>query len=174
MTTMTRLDATPGELYSAGMRAIALTLAISVTGCSFAFVSGPPANHRQMPAFNCTESRVVPVLDTIWTVLQTSNLILAAASSDQKWSDLYNGNPPISRGAAIPLYAVFAALGAAGMYYGYTRTSECRDAKEEAAGRATQPLPNGAAPGTWPPPGAVPAPAPVATPPAAEPAPVAP
>jgi hypothetical protein len=167
---MTSLDATRGELYSAGMRAIALTLAISVTGCSFAFVSGPPANHRQLPAFSCTESRVVPVLDTIWTVLQTTNLIAAAASSDQQWSDLFNGNPPLSRGAAIPLYAVVAALGAAGMYYGYTRTSECREAKEEVAGRAAQPMPNGAAPGTWPPPGA----APVAPPPAAEPAPVAP
>jgi hypothetical protein len=168
---MTSLDATPGELYSAGMRAIAFTLAISVTGCSFAFVSGPPANHRQLPAFSCSESRVVPVLDTIWTVLQTSNLILAAAESDQKWSDLYNGNPPISRGAAIPLYAVLAGLGAAGMYYGYTRTSECREAKDEAAGRAMQPMPNSAAPGTWPPPGA--APAPVA-PPATDPAPAAP
>jgi hypothetical protein len=169
---MTSLDATPGELYSAGMRAIALTLAISVTGCSFAFVSGPPADHRQLPAFSCSESRVVPVLDTIWTALQTTNLITAAVSSDKSWNDLYGGNAPLSRGAAIPLYAVFVALGAAGMYYGYTRTSECREAKAEAAGRAMQPMPNGAAPGTWPPPGA--APAPVAPPPAAEPAPAAP
>ena len=168
---MTSLDATPGELYSAGMRAIALTLAISVTGCSFAFVSGPPSNHAQLPAFSCSERRVVPVLDTIWTGLQTLNFVAAVASSDQKWSDLYNGNPPISRGAAIPLYAVLAGLGAAGMYYGYTRTSECREAKAEAAGRAMQPMPNGAGPGTWPPPAA---PAPVAPPPAAEPAPAAP
>jgi len=113
----------------------------------------------------------VPVLDTIWTGLQTLNFVAAVASSDQKWSDLYNGNPPISRGAAIPLYAVLAGLGAAGMYYGYTRTSECREAKAEAAGRAMQPMPNGAGPGTWPPPAA---PAPVAPPPAAEPAPAAP
>src|SRR5450432_1275565 len=125
------------------MRTIALTLAVTVTGCSFAFVSGPPAQYRQMPAFSCTESRLVPVLDTVWTVLQTGNLILAASKSDQGWSDTFNGNPPFSRSTAIPIYAVLAALGGAGMYYGYSRTAECRDAKAEMIGRAMQPMPGG-------------------------------
>jgi hypothetical protein len=134
------------------------------------FVSGPPANYRELPAFSCDESRVVPVLDTIWTVLQTGNLILAASKSDQGWSDTFSGNPPFSRSTAIPLYAIVAALGGAGMYFGFTRTSACREAKAES--RAMQPLPMGApGPGTWPPPAAAPAPA---APPPAEPPPVAP
>lgn len=152
------------------MRTIALTLAVSVTGCSFAFVSGPPAQYRQMPAFECTESRLVPVLDTVWTVLQTGNLILSATRSDQQWNDQFNGNPPFSRSASIPIYAVLAALGGAGMYFGYSRTSECRDAKAESLSRSMQPI----APttrGTWPPPAAAPppAPAPAAPTPAAPP-----
>jgi hypothetical protein len=111
------------------MRTIALTLAVSVTGCSFALVSGPPAQYRQLPAFECTESRLGPVLDTVWTVLQTGNLILSAARSDDSWNTQFNGNPPFSRSASIPIYAVLAALGGAGMYFGYSRTGECREAK---------------------------------------------
>jgi hypothetical protein len=144
------------------MRTIALTLAVTVTGCSFAFVSGPPAQYRQMPAFSCSESRLVPVLDTVWTVLESANLILAVSKSDQGWSDTFNGSPPFSRSTAIPLYAVLAALGGAGMYYGFSRTGECRDAKAETISRSMQPI-NPAPQGTWPPPGL----APVAPPPAA-------
>ncbi|HET9988356.1 MAG TPA: hypothetical protein VFQ65_07545 [Kofleriaceae bacterium] len=77
------------------MRTIALTLAVSVTGCSFAFVSGPPAQYRQMPAFECTESRIVPALDTVWTVLQTGNFILTASRSEAQWNDQFNGNPQV-------------------------------------------------------------------------------
>ena len=145
------------------MRTIALLLAVTLTGCSFAFVSGPPANYRQVPAFSCTESRVAPVLDTVWTVLQTGNLILAASKSEQGWNDTFNGNPPISRSTAIPLYAVFAALGAAGMWYGFSRTGECREAKAESMSRMAQPM-GAPTTGTWPPPAAAPAPAPAPEP----------
>jgi hypothetical protein len=148
------------------MRTIAVALTISMTACSFPLVSGPPAHHRELPTFDCTESRLGPGLDTVWTVLQSANLLLATTKTDQQWNDLYNGNPPISRSSAIPLYAVFAALGAAGMYYGFTRTAECREAKFELRARAQQPMP-GAMPGTWPPPPPPGAPLPPPPPPAA-------
>jgi len=115
-----------------------------------------------MPAFDCTESRLGPVLDTVWTVLQTGNLILATAKSDQGWSDTFNGNPPFSRSTAIPLYAVLAALGGAGMYFGFSRTGACREAKAETMSRSMQPI-TPATQGTWPPP-AAPAPAAPPTP----------
>ena len=47
------------------MRRIVLALAL-LSGCSFVFVSGPPAHHEQLPYVSCTESRVAPVLDTIF------------------------------------------------------------------------------------------------------------
>lgn len=89
-----------------------LCLALTASGCSFAFVDGPPENHRQMPMFECTTSRVVPVLDVIWTVLQAGNLAVAASSTDEEWE---NRDMPISRSSSMPLYVGLAALGAAGM-----------------------------------------------------------
>ncbi len=150
------------------MRGIALVLCLSTTGCSFAFVSGPPANHRQLPYFECSSSRTVPVLDTLFTALEAINLGLAVSRSDQGWDDLFNGDPPIQRKTGIGLYTVLTALGAAGMYYGFTKTSECRAAKSELMIRSTT---NGGmqpGPGTWPPPGpTAPAPAPGTWPPPA-------
>jgi hypothetical protein len=131
------------------MRRIVLVLAL-LSGCSFVFVSGPPPQHEQLPYFSCTESRVAPVLDTIFAVLQGANLILAASVDDEQWAENYNGDPPISRTSSIPLYAVATLLGVGGAYYGYTRTAACRDAKAQAMGRSNR---NFGQPQTWPPPG---------------------
>jgi len=129
------------------MRRIVLALAL-LSGCSFVFVSGPPAHHEQLPYFSCTESRVAPVLDTIFAVLQGLNVIYAASISDESWAENYNGDPPISRSASIPLYAVGALLGVGGAYYGYSRTAACRDAKDLALTRTQR---NYGQPQTWPP-----------------------
>ena len=115
-------------------------LAVAVTGCSFPLVSGPPAQHADLPAFDCTESRLGPVLDSVWTGLELVNVALALARSDQSWAEQFGGDPPITRTHVIPVYAVLAAIGAAGMYYGYTRTAACRAAKAELAGRTPQTL----------------------------------
>ena len=125
-----------------------------LAGCSFVFVDGPPARHREMPAFSCTESRLVPVLDTIWTVLQTANLLVAVSTSNEKWDEQFGGDAPISRGASVVLYAGLAALGAGGMYFGYSRTARCRAAKQELYMRqgGQQPPPGTWPPPTWPPP----------------------
>jgi hypothetical protein len=112
---------------------------ISQSGCSFALVSGPPANNEQLPYFDCTESRVGPVLDTIWTLLQIGNIGVSISDSDDEWDKMFSDNdPPFSRSTAIGVYAVLAALGGAGMYYGFTNTSECRAAKSKLAARQMQ------------------------------------
>lgn len=135
---------------------LALVLCLA-SGCSLAFTSGPPANHRQLPTFDCSTSRVAPILDTLWTVLQLANLGLAASRTDAEWDEMYDGDPPISRKGSIPLYGALAAVGAAGMYFGFTRTASCREAKTELVLRGGGPH-NGIAPpgyGTWPPPAPV-------------------
>jgi len=143
------------------MRWTALVLVVAQlgAGCSFAFVSGPPPNHPQLPYFDCTSSRVAPVLDGVWTALQTLNLLAAATTSDADWEE----NFKIDRQLAMGLYGGFAALGLAGFYYGWTRTSECRAAKTQlrmrAGGGGMAPMP-----GTWPPPQPPPAPLPPAPP----------
>ena len=132
-------------------RAIAVSLALAVPGCSFAFVNGPPANHQQLPMFDCTTSRVVPGLDTLWSILQVANLALATSDSDAEWDARFGGDPLLSRSTSIPVYAVLAAVGVAGMYYGFKKTGECRSAKNQLIIRATGGMQQ-PAPGTWPPP----------------------
>jgi hypothetical protein len=152
------------------MRRLALILAL-VPACSFAFVSGPPDNHAQLPYFNCTESRAVPVLDTIWTALMTADVIALGAQSDADWAKAngcISGDancPAISRHGALILDAALGVAGAAGMIYGYSKTSACRDARRDAALRIQQygtqpygppswPPPQQGQPGAWPPPAA--------------------
>ncbi len=155
----TVLDATLPRFYSDRMRQYAIGLSfVAMAGCSFVFVSGPPANHREVPSFECSSSRVVPILDTVWTALMTLNLIGSASQSDAEWDKNFEPNdPPFSRKAGMVTYAVAAAAGAAGMVYGYTKTGACRSAKEEWTVRMQQGQgmqPGGPAqPGTWPPPG---------------------
>ena len=151
-------------------------IVILLGGCSFAFVSGPPANHAQLPYFDCTQSRVAPILDTAFTVVQGLNFAVAASDSDAEWDRQFSGDPPIARTTAMGVYVGFAALGAAGMYYGYSKTADCRAAKQAwmVRGGMQQPMP-----GTWPPPQPQPPQPPAQTPiqpapPPLQPAPVAP
>ncbi|MBV8760310.1 MAG: hypothetical protein JO257_23665 [Deltaproteobacteria bacterium] len=139
---------------------IATTLAAMLPACSFAFVSGPPDNHAQLSYFDCTESRVVPVLDTILTALMVLNVITLSVEDDGDYakglcpSDNPMCTPPISRHGALAIDAVIGAAGAGGMVFGWTKTSACRRAKNEQALRQApqqQPMP-----GSWPPPQGVP------------------
>src|SRR5512132_2406578 len=124
---MKRLTRRRQRAYSTMMRWVALVMVMSLSGCSFLFVKGPPPNHEQLPYFACTESRAGPVLDTLFTLLQSANLRLAASSSDHEWKDRFGGSAPIERGNAVPLYVALTALGVGGMYYGFKNTGECRD-----------------------------------------------
>jgi hypothetical protein len=129
---------------------LVLALALSVGGCSFVFVSGPPPQHEQLPYFSCTESRVAPILDLVFGILQGANFLFAAGSSDERWAENFDGDPPIQRTTAIPIYAAVALLSAGGAYYGFTRTAACRDAKARAMLRTHNG--NFGQPPVWPPP----------------------
>lgn len=122
-------------------------------GCSFAFVSGPPPNHRQLPYFSCTESRLVPILDTVFTALEAANLGLAIHDSPSEWDARFGSTPHLSRNSSIPFYIALAALGGGGMYYGYSRVSACESARGELMMRLqNQPPPAAPAPAPAPPP----------------------
>ena len=147
------------------MRRLAAMFAL-LPACSFAFVSGPPANHAELPYFNCTESRAVPVLDTLWTTLMVLDVIALGTQSDADWASTngcVSGDancPAISRHGALALDAVLGIAGAAGMVYGYSKTSACRSARRDAALRIQQYGTQPYGPQTWPPQQGAPAPAP--------------
>jgi hypothetical protein len=138
------------------MRLLASILVLALTGCSFAFVSGPPENHAQLSYFDCTSSRVVPVLDTILTGLMIANVITFAAESDadlakNQGCTLGESNCPVlSRKSGMLIDGAIGLAGAAGMVYGFTKTGDCRRAKNEQALR--QPPQQPYTPGSWPPP----------------------
>jgi len=139
-------------------------------GCSFLFVDGPPAKHQKMPYFECTSGRGWPIVDT---VIGVSVGLGAAAAIDEPGSQ--------NRSEAF-IAAAEAALFLASTVYGFSKTSECREAKEALLLRLGRMSPENEPPDPWaPPPGTPRAPArpanpadPWAPPPPTTPSPAAP
>jgi hypothetical protein len=112
------------------LAALAITaLSTAFGGCSFAFVDGPPANHRTSAFFGCTSSNGVPMLDTIAATIGLLDAVGFATGSvsDSNSSGARTGNALALGGGA----AVLAASAA----YGYKRTSECREAQADLSRR---------------------------------------
>ena len=126
---------------------------VMMCGCSFAFVHGP----KPAPALpDCTQSRVVPILDSVLTGVAALVAIYAMAASSSQWHDANcNVNDASCTAPNQALFAVagsvVAVAGGAGMYWGYTRVGQCRRAEGEATlapGALSPPPP----PPTTPPP----------------------
>jgi hypothetical protein len=96
---------------------------LTLSGCSFAFVHGPPANHRRMSFFDCTSGNVLPVVDALVTAASVA-ATAGAASGDAS-----------TRKADMIGYAVDAALFGASAIYGFSKTSDCREAQAELIAR---------------------------------------
>ena len=89
------------------MRALALVSSLVLTGCSFLFASGPPAQHRQLPIFECTTSRAAPVADTIFGVLQVIGIAITASQSEAE----YNEANEVTNGGRDPIIKRNTSLG---------------------------------------------------------------
>ena len=118
------------------MRRLAL---VALSGCSFAFVTGPPANHAQLPYFDCTSSRLAPALDAALSMLMALNIIALATTTDAEWAQRSNCTrgdskcPSISRRGTMAIDGAVGIASAAGAVYGWGKTSECRRARAEQA-----------------------------------------
>lgn len=102
-----------------------LILASATGGCSFAFVNGPPPNHRQLSFFGCTSSNTIPTLDAAVAALSVVDAVVAGTGGGGSTSSTGS-----SKGDAITFAATAALLGASAAY-GYKKTSECRVAEAE-------------------------------------------
>jgi hypothetical protein len=141
-----------------------VVLGLANSGCSFIFVTPPPAHAEQAsnPNAECSTSRAAPAIDGILTGLRVAGTLYAATAPDSA----YQG-APISRGADIGLGLTFTALFLASTIYGVVNTTECRDFKARSVTPAPKPADSAVSPA---PSDAPPAAAP-ATPPAAAPSP---
>ncbi len=94
-----------------------------MTSCSFLFVHGPPAGHERMQYFDCSTSNVLPVLDAVYAGLVAVEAVAAATGS--------HGFPATSSGSTTAWVAAGeAALVGASAVYGFSTTSDCRQAQE--------------------------------------------
>ena len=101
-----------------------MVVAAQLCACSFAFVHGPPPDQPKRAIDSkgtdklvCTDSKLVPGLDTAFTALMAINLFYAVGSDD---GQLFR------KSIGIPLYVLAGLAGGAGMYYGFTRVSACQ------------------------------------------------
>lgn len=139
----------------------ALIVAVFSAGCSFGFVAGPPPQHAQLASFTCSDSKLPPILDSVFAGLTVTTAWLAATSSDDRWAMDHTGLG--SRVTAGVVYGGLAALTGASAYYGYRTVNDCREARRVAGDRVQHALQT--LPASWPPPSGTAAPG--ATPPAA-------
>jgi hypothetical protein len=123
------------------LRFALVPLLCAASGCSFAFVHGPPANHRQLPFFDCTTSNILPALDGLL------GLVLVGETVDGTDSGL-----SASTKTAIGVAVAEAVLFGASAVYGFKKTSDCRDAQNLLLMRMPPPqAPSFAAPPPAPP-----------------------
>ena len=105
-----------------------LLLALTVSGCSFALVQGPPEGHESMAYFTCTDSREWPTADLLYagaTGLLGIWVILAGTSDTSEW------DPEDGLGVIV-----ISGLSGIAAKKGFEKVSACRQAKLEQAQRS--------------------------------------
>src|SRR3954463_3009580 len=115
-------------------RRVALLVWASSSAGSFAF--GPRPKRPPAPATDCTTSRTVPILDSVFTGVMAIFAIYAAVSSESEYRSNFCDEFDSSceapgRGYTVATSLVAAAAGGAGMYVGYTRVDACRKAQPQ-------------------------------------------
>lgn len=119
-------------------RAIRLSLPalliLATTGCSLAFVRGPPDGHEEMTEFVCTEDKSLPGVEALFSGLFLVSALLAFAADDS------GGIGPSSDEVGAGLVVPAVVLGASSAI-GFGRVGDCRDALEELRQRTPNRLP---------------------------------
>jgi hypothetical protein len=96
---------------------------LGASGCSFIFVDGPPTQHQKMPYFDCSSSNALPILDV--AIAAAEGL---TAASDLAGRDQYNSSYVTTEAVTqLGVAALFAASGISG----FSKTSACREAKDQ-------------------------------------------
>ncbi|MDX1421560.1 MAG: hypothetical protein R3322_00380 [Kiloniellales bacterium] len=93
--------------------AMATTLAIALSGCSWAFQDTLPDIHKPGDAPMCSKGKGWPIVDTVFMV---SNLLAMAVYLDAEY------------GGAAAVQGGFAALWGASAYSGFKNAGECKQA----------------------------------------------
>ena len=98
------------------------------SGCSFLFVHGPPSNHAQLASFDCSESNGWPIFDVIWAGLNGLGAATAGNTPDMTGNGGTSTGP--SQGEVVAVGVTWLVVSGVSAIYGFSKTSECRDAKQ--------------------------------------------
>jgi hypothetical protein len=103
-----------------------LSACAPLAGCSFLFVSGPPAQHERLHYFDCSSSAAAPVADGTWAAIE-GLFAVGLASAD---GDTDSEGNKLNTTSAVALFGVLAAVHAGSMVYGLVQGNRCGDAKQ--------------------------------------------
>lgn len=92
----------------------------SLSGCSWLFVKPLPDRYERGDFADCTTNVAAPVIDTLFTATNVASAVYVAGQDNVT-----------NKGTAVTAGLLVGALWLSSAIYGYSHTSECRDAKEE-------------------------------------------
>ncbi len=98
-------------------------LSLSVGGCSWIFVNGPPPGHEERDFFTCTENRAVPIIDAVFSGLSLLSVLAAEETVD------------LTQGEQQLYGSIWTVVLGASAYSGFGRVRRCTSAQLDAARR---------------------------------------
>jgi hypothetical protein len=113
-----------------GTRVLAACVALAVSGggCSWAFMTSPPARSTFGDPVACTSSKAAPILDTLcasYFLLNTASIAARPKCDASGWSQDPDCLEAGTRSAAMGLALGIAGLCAASAVSGYSSASRC-------------------------------------------------
>jgi hypothetical protein len=113
----------------------ALTTLLS--GCSFVFGGGPPADHQQMPYFDCPSTFGLPVADGFFAASGVAGAVSTFSQSKEEYAAKNkNGNRNVAGGVSVVTALIFAGSAA----YGIVQANRCQTAKDALKARILEPM----------------------------------
>jgi len=106
-------------------------------GCSFVFGGGPPAEHQQMPYFDCPSTFGLPVADGFFAV---SGVAAAAMTFNQSKEEYAAKNKNGNRNVAGGINVATAVIFASSAVYGIVQANRCQAAKDQLKARILTPM----------------------------------
>jgi hypothetical protein len=110
---------------------VALIAALLLDGCALMMTQQAPPNHETLTSFECDTSYGPAIADTFWTLG-----FAAFATAIQTQRDEF-GETPLPWGPYIAGILVWTGLFGTSAFLGYSRATECQNAKERLEARLT-------------------------------------
>jgi hypothetical protein len=107
------------------------------SGCSFVFGGGPPAEHQQMPYFDCVSTFGLPVADGFSAAGGVIGAVTVFRQSKEEYAAKNNKqNRNVAGGVNIATAAIFASSA----IYGIVQANRCQAAKDQLKVRILTPI----------------------------------